>query len=328
MKVLLSGGRQKQKLLQAEDAEHRFERALIISLDLDTEKADVMLEYEGDPSAPIEFRSTVLFTSCTLKQEQLFVCTYTEVLTYALPTFRLKRRLSLPCFNSLHHVSVSASGTLLVVNTGLDMVLEISINGEVLREWDVLGQSSWSKFSRNVDYRSTITRPHASHPNYVFEINGEVWVTRFEQRDAICLTRDHKKIDIGIERPHDGVLYKDRIYFTTVDGHVVIADPYSCRVINVIDLRQDAVGTLLPGWCRGVLPLNDDYLLVGFTRIRKAAFMERLLWLKHGFRNFNTPSHLVLYDAARRKCVKQIDVESLGLNILFGIVPWEQGSRW
>src|SRR5262249_12030981 len=149
-----------------------------------------LLEYISPPEVcPPDFPA-VLFKSSTIAGNKFYTCTSTEVLVYELPGFRLLHYISLPCFNDLHHASPTSGGIILVAVTGLALVVEVSTSGELVREWSVLGQDTWSKFSRATDYRLVpTTKPHSSHPNHVFELNGEVWVTRFQQRDAICLTK-------------------------------------------------------------------------------------------------------------------------------------------
>jgi hypothetical protein len=130
--------------------------------------------------------------------------------------------VSLPCFNDLHHVAPSWDGNLLVVSTGLDLVLKINREGEVLNEWSVTGDDTWQRFSRSVDYRRVeTTKPHGSHPNFVFEIGDEVWATRLKQCDAVCLNQPGKRMYIG-HQPHDGVVFGQYVYFTCVDGFVAI----------------------------------------------------------------------------------------------------------
>jgi hypothetical protein len=170
---------------------------------------------------------------------KLYTCTYTEVLVFELPTFRQLAYISLPRFNALHHVCPTRRDTLLVANTGLDMVMEIASDGRVLREWNVLGDHAGGRLSQDIDYRKVpSTKPHHSHPNFVFEIGDDVWVTRFYQKDAICLTNPAKRIDISVERPHDGLLHDGLLYFTTVDGHLVTVDAKSLEIISTCDLRQ------------------------------------------------------------------------------------------
>ncbi len=88
-----------------------------------------------------------------------------------------------------------------------------------------MGGSSWQRFSRDIDYRKVAsTKPHQSHPNYAFQLGGDVWVTRLYQRDAVCLTDSGKRINIALELPHDGVVRGKEIYFTLVDGRVALAN--------------------------------------------------------------------------------------------------------
>jgi hypothetical protein len=92
-----------------------------------------------------------------------------------------------------------------------------------------------------------------------------------------------------VQRPHDGLVCGDRIYFTTVDGRIVIANRHSLSIDQIIDLneihRVRHNQDVLLGWCRGVLPLDERRLWVGFTRVRKTKFMENLLWIKHAFKD-------------------------------------------
>ena len=142
------------------------------------------------------------------------------------------------CFNDLHHVVPDSSGNLLVTSTGLEMVVRVTPDGEILDQWNVLGEDPWEKFSRDTDYRKVdSTKPHRSHPNFAFELDGNIWATRFYQRDAVCLSDPSKRIDIGVQAPHDGLVRNGSIHFTTVDGHIVIVSRHSLLVEKIIDLK-------------------------------------------------------------------------------------------
>lgn len=322
MHLLLIGGRQKRNLIRIDDDEHRFDAAMIVSLDTDSLCSQILVEYKCPLSACADSEASSLFTSGTLRGDKLFVCTYTEVLIYQLPTFTPITRISLPCFNSLHHVCPTNDDNLLLANTGLDMVVEIATDGTVVREWSVTAEKPWTRFSPGIDYRRVAsTKPHRSHPNFVFQLGKDIWVTRFWQRDALCLTDDYRRIDIAIERVHDGVLSNERLYFTTVDGHLLIFDALSLRQIAVIDLKAASGAAMRPGWCRGVMVVDEHRVWVGFTRIRKPALVDKVMWLKHGFREAESPTHIALYDVAAGRCLQEIPLEDMGINILFGVLP-------
>jgi hypothetical protein len=316
------GGRLRSTIFRKLEEWQSTEQALLVELDPAKNESKVHIEYVSPPNVCSKEIPAILFKSATLKENRLYACTSTEVLVYDLPDFRLTNYISLPCFNDLHHVYPSHRGTLLVVVTGLDMVVEITTAGELIREWNVLGEEPWARFSREIDYRLvSTTKPHKSHPNHVFELDNEVWVTRFHQRDAVCLTRPGLRIDVAVQRPHDGYLVGERIYFTTVDGHVVVANSKTLQVEESIDLTamSGPPGQIL-GWCRGVLPLNERLLWVGFTRVRPTKFVENVAWIKNG-PSRHKRSHVALYDLKLKKCELEIELEPHGIGVIFSLLP-------
>jgi hypothetical protein len=304
--------------MSASDDWYEYQKAIVLDLDVTARTATTAVEYTSPAEACPDEGATILFKSGSILGDRLFVCTQTEVLIYRLPAFERIGYISLPMFNDLHHVLPTPQGTLLVADTGLDMVLEISMEGRVIHQWNVLGEDPWARFSPDTDYRRVrTTKPHRAHPNHVFLVGSDVWATRFEQRDAICLTSPGRRIDIGIERVHDGVMHEGRVYFTTVDGHVVIADPSRCAVQEVIDLREMSAGDVQLGWCRSVA-VDGDRIWVGFSRIRPTKFRENVGFVLRGFkRDFGT--HVACYDLRRRECLSEIAVEPFGMSAVFGI---------
>jgi hypothetical protein len=322
-RLYISGGRQRRTVFRNLEEWQSSEQALLIELDPSTNKSRACIEYVSPPEACANELPAILFKAASLHANKLYACTSTEVLIYELPGFRLLHYVSLPCFNDLHHVCPTHRGTLLIAVTGLDMVVEITPGGEILREWSVLGGDPWQRFSRQIDYRKvSSTKPHQSHPNHVFELDGEVWITRLEQRDAICLTSPELRIDIAIQRPHDGYVFGDRIYFTTVDGHIVFANRKTLQIDRTIDLNQmSRQNSQVLGWCRGVLPLDERRFWVGFTRVRPTKFIENVAWIKNGGTDLHKPSHLALYDLELGRCEQEIDLEPHGIGVVFSILP-------
>jgi hypothetical protein len=317
---VLGGQQRALRPLSATDDWYEYQKAVVLDLDVSTRSASTTIEYVSPPEACPPEGATILFKSGSLVGDRLFVCTQTEVLIYQVPSFERVGYISLPMFNDLHHVLPSPQGTLLVANTGLDMVLELALDGTVLRHWNVLGEDPWARFSPDIDYRRVrTTKPHHSHPNHVFLVGQDVWATRFEQRDAVCLTVPGRRINIGLERVHDGIVHDGHVYFTTVDGHVVIADPSAQAVVDVVDLNRMSSPDVQLGWCRS-LALDGDCIWVGFSRIRPTKFRENVGWVLRGFRrDFGT--HVACYDLQRRECVTEIGVESFGMSAIFGIFP-------
>lgn len=317
------GGRRRKDPLKTATEEVRYEKALIIRLDTETRNSEVCVEYDSPAQARAGDDASILFKCGDLSGNKLYACTGTEVLIYQVPDFARLGYISLPCFNDVHHVCRTPENSVLVANTGLDMVVEVSPRGEVLREWSTLGEDPWKRFSGEIDYRKVAsTKPHLSHPNFVFQTGKEIWVTRWEQKDAICLTRPGTRIVIGIERPHDGHVHGGKAYFTTVDGNIVIVDLNTLNISAIIDLKTiDNERKAFLGWCRGLMVEDDEHVWVGFTRVRDTTFKENINWVKHVFRESEMPTHIALYDISKKKCLTEIDLELHGLNIVFSMFP-------
>lgn len=297
---------------------YEYQKGLVLEIDADSGEGRVALEYVSPPEVSPPLSPAILFKSGTLVNHTMYLCTQTEILLLSVPSLERIAYLSLPMFNDLHHVRPTPAGNLLVANSGLDMVLEVALDGAVVREWNVLGEDPWTRFSRDVDYRRiATTKPHLAHPNHVFYIGEEPWATRFEQRDAISLTEPARRIDIGLERLHDGVVHEGHVYFTTVDGKIVIADTATLKVVEVVDLTTFHAADTRLGWCRGIL-LDGPRIWVGFSRIRPTKIRENVGWVLHGFRrDFGT--HVACYDLATRRLIKEIPLEELGLSAVFSV---------
>ncbi len=318
----VSGGRLRTTVFRKLEEWQSCEQALLIELEPGKNRSRVRVEYISPPEVCPDQMPAILFKSATVHENALYTCTSTEVLVYELPSFRLQHYISLPCFNDLHHVYPTPQGTLLVAVTGLDMVVEITTSGSLVREWGVLGEDPWARFSRETDYRKVpTTKPHRSHPNHVFMLDQEVWVTRLQQRDAICLSQPGPRINIAVQRPHDGYIFGDRIYFTTVDGHIVIAGRRTLKVEETIDLNQMSgqSGQVL-GWCRGVLPLDERFVWVGFTRVRPTKLVENVAWIRNGYSHRHRPSHVALYDLEHKTCEQEIELEPHGIGVVFSLL--------
>lgn len=321
--IYVIGGELRRSTFRKLEEWQSSQKGVIVQLNLQDRTSRLCVEYVSPAEACTAALPAVLFKSASLVGDELYTCTSTEVLIYQLPDFRLLQYISLPCFNDLHHVCPSPEGTLLVAVTGLDMVVELSAEGRMIREWSITGEDPWQRFSREVDYRIVATtKPHRSHPNHIFQLEDEIWVTRFEQRDAISLSQSGRRIDIAIQRPHDGCLFGDSIYFTTVDGHVVVVNQKSLQVEAIYDLtKMFGSQQQVLGWCRGILPVDERLVWVGFTRVRPTRFRENLAWIKKRASNsqVDRPTHLGLYDLERNACLDEIELEAHGIGIVFSL---------
>jgi len=299
---------------------YEYERGLILEVDPDRGTVRCRVSYESPPGSRVAEEPVVLFKSATLVGDTLYACTQTEVVLYGVPDLTPTGYLSLPRFNDVHHVRPTADGRLLVAISGLDQVVELERDGTVTREWGVIeGEGPWDRFDPAIDYRLVrTTKPHHAHPNHVFQLGDEVWATRFEQRDAVSLTRPGRRIAIDLERPHDGLVHDGRVWFTTVNGKVVVADATTLAVVEVIELADFQSSAEPLGWARGIHIDADGGLWVGFSRIRPTKFRENVAWVARGFKNVR-PTRIDRYDLASRRLTHSIDLEPAGLSAVFSV---------
>ena len=329
-RLLVLGGKRRESGIRG--GRPVFHRAIAAAVDIRSGEVESLYEYRSPPERLAATGTPPqLFKAGTLGGDRLFVCTETEVLVLSLPELTILRRLSLPCFNDLHHVRPYGEN-LLVVSTGLDLVLEVDPRDEIQRAWNVLGEDPWQAVDPTIDYRRVgSTKPHRSHPNFVFVLDDQIWATRFEQRDAIRLSPPGKRIEIGHERVHDGIVFSGGVYFTTVDGRVAIHDPKAGSGVRLIDLGRLSGSSHLPGWCRGLLVLDPRRVVVGFSRLRPTRARKSLRWLagRIGVRQRlgQLPTRIACFDLEREELLWEHSLEGIGMGAVFSIHPCRETLR-
>lgn len=323
-KYYIIGGIQRTDKLTREY--HRYKKGIIFEYDPITQNTSLVFEHVTAPEhCAWDDDPSILFKSSHLEGNRLYLCTQTEVLIVSVPEFEILHHISHPYMNDVHHVRPSKNGTLIVTSTGLDAVFEYSFDGELLTEWNVLERSIWERFSRDVDYRKVVTtKPHDSHPNFSFYLDDELWVTRLVQQDAICLNSPGKRIDIAVERPHDGVVHNGKIYFTTVDGHVVVFEQASRELYRNYDLNQYSGKYCALGWCRGINIVDEDRAIIAFSRLRKTKWEQNVQWVKYSLSltkdKPEEPTRIAQYHLTDGKLEWEIDLEPWGVGEIFSVI--------
>jgi len=325
-KFFVTGGQQRQGA-DGQDEWFSYAEALVLEVDISDGSAAVRTHYVTPPEArPEDPRSNIVFKAGSIHDGKLLVCTQTEILAFSLPDFQQVGYVSHPWFNDLHHVCLNGRGHYLVAVTGLDLILEMTPAGEVVQEWPVHEGDTWDRFDRTEDYRKVLTtKPHNAHPNYVFEHAGEVWATRLNQKDAVCVSGGSGRVEVGVQKVHDGHVQAGVIHFTTVDGRVVKGDMATGKVISIHDLNAMTPTTKSLGWCRGLHLLADDKIIIGFSRLRPSRIKENLTWVKYKLgikeKSGMMPTRLACYDLAHDRLDWDLDLEPHGLNAVFSILP-------
>ena len=304
-------------------AGHVLKKAEIAEIDFTTKEYTTKLTYETPAEYCANKLPSIGFTSFSLQGDTLYIGTSTEAMLLDTQTYEVSKMINDPLFNDVHHVK-KIGDRIYVVVTGMDAVFEFDSEGRRQKIYNVLGKDAFHKFkeSDNLNKVAT-TKPHESHPNHVFRINDEIWVTRFKQKDAICLTDSTKKINIEVGFPHDGFVKGNLVYFTTVNGYVLAFNKDTLQKEIEIKLTGSKGLQDVPlGWCRG-LYVADDYMYVGFTQLRTTKVTENLAWLKTMVKQKKvtskpSPTRIEKYDL-KGNFISEYILPSDGIFTIFGI---------
>jgi hypothetical protein len=268
---------------------HRYGKAVIQIIDWETKGLKQEITYEP-PDMHVGAGLSRQYKGGCIYRDRFYVVTNTEVLVYDISDWSLKMVMSLSSFNDLHGVHVD-DNHVYVCNTGLEIVHVFDHDFQMIDEINMATTPTYERFDRAVDYRMiATTKPHEAHINHIFCLDGEKWVTRGLLTDAIKLHGSRDSFNLkGVDRGpndkvvcHDGIVRGEKLYFTTVNGHIVAFDTRSRKQILQIDVREVAgrAGYSL-GWVRG-LEIVGNRAFLGTTKIRSSTFKEYTRWIVYG----------------------------------------------
>jgi len=269
---------------------------------------------------------SVRFTGGCAWKGKWFQTTSTELVIFDLAHWSKERVISHSSFNDVHGVAID-DDEIAIVNTGLELIQFLDHRGKIVREVNVASQPTWERFDRNTDYRKVeSTKPHEVHVNHAFKIDGQWWATRCLKSDAINLENPNDRIEIPVGQPHDGIVRGDFVYFTTTNGHVVIADVATRKVCEVIDVNELDPVAGLKGWCRG-LEIEGDFAYVGFTRFRRSKWRETFRVVKDMVRGASRISHINKINLKHKKLVETYTYDGMNSVAIFALADYDRVIR-
>jgi len=321
-KILVSGAVQRKNAHQLSHGQ-RYERARLLEVDLEQGSCATRIDYVSPPELCPDDHPNILFTALTRRDGKLWLPTSTEILVYSYPGLERLAHISHPHFQEVHHAA-PIGNVIAVASTGLDMVLLLDPEShEPVDYVETLFKPTWHRFRPEVDYRKVnSTKPHHSHPNYVFELEGRTFVTRFDQRDAVNIRDPQDRIAFGDETGvHDGFVTDRHVYFTSVDGRVFTASKATRQVESVVTLNDIEQAKVPLGWCRGFCR-SGDIAYVGFSMLRETKIKQNVRWaLNRATKRWavEMPTRVAAYDLAARRKIAEYAFARGELDAVFGI---------
>jgi hypothetical protein len=325
--LIVVGGRQRKNALDLNEW-RAYETAIIAVVDTTTGKAEIVVEYQSPPEVCTENHPAIVFKAGDRRKDRLLVCTQTELIEFNCTNWQIIHYVTHPWLNDVHHVCYGDENSLMVANTGLDLVLKMDRTGTILKSWNAGKSSTWNRFDQSVDYRRVATtKPHEAHVNFVFRADDFWWSTRFNNQDAMRLDDSSIRLKIPTGNPHEGLVTSEGVYFSTTNGTIVGFDADTRIEIARYNLNRRPESSQILGWCRGMYFDKPDLVWIGFSRIRPTRIRKNLSWIKQGFRHLGTygtlPTRIALYDLNREELLREVVLERIGLNAVFGIYPLE-----
>jgi hypothetical protein len=316
--ILLFGGRNYPHP-QARPVWHQFQTAVMLRVRDDGEVV-ARLEYEGGPIER-EIGLSCCFKAATIIGDHAYACTNTEVLKIDLRNLSIVEHHSHRFFNDLHHVN-RIDDRFFVAGTGIDSVLEYDAKFDLIKRHPIANDEIIERFGHEADYRRIHnTKPHLAHPNYVESWGGEVWVSNFDKCRVESLTSDRKYV-VSEFKIHDGVPAHGKIWFTSVNGRVITLDPRT-GAPTTYNLEPMSDASRLLGWCRGIAPISDTDVLVGFSKLRETKARENLKWIGNKLLGqsfaLSQASRIARYDLARATETWRLETEKHGMDAMFSI---------
>ena len=324
-KILITGGQERENGFELGEGKY-YKAAKLLRLDTQTGIFEELITLDtGSVNYPDEYPN-LEFTAGAVEGERLWLATDTEIHEYSYPELERLRTASFPFFHNIHHVQPFEK-YIAVVSTGLDLIVLLDReNLEPLEFLNAEGKNPWFRFSPEQDYRKIhSTRPHDSHPNYIFKLAEELWVTRCTQEDAVCLRDTSKRIDISGKKTisvHDGHVLDDKVYFSSVDGYIVIADANTYQVVADIDLAALDKSKHAKGWCRGIL-FEGNIIFVAFSRLWKTKNRGKIDWLYKLSGNTPPPmsASIAAYDLKKMEKIGEWTLPALTLDAIYSLFP-------
>jgi hypothetical protein len=263
-------------------------RSELWSLNTDTGKKE-KLHTLGDSDRAVSGKGITGLAK--LDDDYLVACDFNRLIKIDRNTLKVVNSHEDEEFNDLHSLSVS-HGRIYIANTGRDSIDVFNEQLEMLERIDSLVSDEWQKrssgdYTVNGSYFDSTELgipfyrrigPDKWHLNHVFKtpksLGGQTIATSFTARCLLDINTLQPVSSTFPTQPHDGFIYGDFLWITTVSGQIYKAPlsfPFEFKL--VLDIFKVAP---YQGWCRGLL-IVEGVMFIGITSIFESS--TRTNWL-------------------------------------------------
>ena len=188
-----------------------------------------------------------------------------DILTLApdgFPTFRVIGQFRDSDFNDLHGLRYQ-NGKLVVANTGNESIDTICLESRSVHRLNFL--SDEMKLLNPRRGASIDTKPHLIHISDVMESQDGSLLASLVRQGRILNLTEWKWVGREYRAPLHDLFERDgHLFFTTVDGRIVVMQPNGTEHVHEVSKVVDDLG-----WVRGLLHCKQGYI-VGSTAIRQS----------------------------------------------------------
>ena len=126
--------------------------------------------------------------------------------------------------------------------------------------------------------------------------------------------------------PHDGVEHEGHYYFTNVVGYIIRVNSQTLAVHPPIDLSAFWDDRLQVGWCRGIHVIDEDRVIVGFSRLRHTAARAAVHFARHSWRRLqgiraraSRPTRIACLNLRRQVVEWETVLEDYDMHAVFSV---------
>lgn len=222
--------------------------------------------------------------------DYIFAGSWNSVYKIKKSDFSIVSIISNNLMSDLHGIYVDKN-KIITVLTGKDTIVISDHDGDIIDHFTIKKDLSVvkDKSIENTDWRFLSKQFRGStgiwHFNYVQVINDEIWLTSRNTNSFVIYNRNTNKCRVktmNLCTPalvHDGLLYEDKYYFTSIDGKIIIAkEPDKEKTVREwhegLNLYNRDLETKVirinetnyakePNWCRGIsMNKNNIYVTI------------------------------------------------------------------